>query len=308
MKNLVVLAAALLVIGAVIESREVAILSLMPLTAYVVGSALPPPKVSASRRRVGSYVELSLQTDAAPGVLYVYDSPPPDSPTPPPRRTLFKPPFKKQVKIRYKLEGASAPASLTVISYNLAMNKSSATVFVEPPPDLKEPRLEGPGVEEFQEVRPYQPGDPLRFLNWKIFAKTGDLYVNRYTGAEVKRAVVVIDGRRLKGLVTSAAAKAAQILAEKGYEVTYYVLGHGPAEKIPASFTPSCRGHPPCGDLTLYVGSLHDVCPVRCPRVVYLDAAASNPLVAVRRLSLYKKLRAQGAAVLTQIEDLWKAA
>ncbi|MEZ0318994.1 MAG: DUF58 domain-containing protein [Pyrobaculum sp.] len=306
MKNLVVMAAALLAVGTALENREVALLSLMPLTAYIVGSALPPPRVSASRRRVGSYVELYLQTDAAPGVLRIYDSPPPDSPTPPPRWTLFKPPFKRQVKIRYKLEGASSPASLTVVSYNLAMNKNSAAVYVEPPEKLREPRLEGPGAEEFQEVRPYQPGDPLRSVNWKIFAKTGDLYVNKYAGTEAKHATVVVDGRRLKWLVASVATKAAQILAERGYEVAYYVLGHGPADEIPASYTPSCRGRPPCGDLVLYVGSLHDVCPVQCPRVVYLDAAASNPLVAVRRLPLYNKLKAQGAVVITQVEDLWK--
>ena len=148
----------------------------------------------------------------------------------------------------------------------------------------------------------------MRFINWRAFAKTGELYVNRYTGLETKTAVVVIDARRLRGLVASAAAEAAKMLAERGYAVVFYVLGHGPALEIPKSFTPSCSGSPACGDVTVYVGSLHDVCLVlSCPKTYYIDVAAANPLVAIRRLKLYKELRSAGAVVVRDVAELGRA-
>jgi len=52
------------------------------------------------------------------------------------------------------------------------------------------------------------------------------------------------------------------------------------------------------------VGSLRDPCPVDCPRVVYIDVAARNLLAAIRRLSLYRELRARGAEVLADVEKL----
>jgi len=105
------------------------------------------------------------------------------------------------------------------------------------------------GAEGFAEVKPYQPGDPLRRVNWRAFAKTGELYVNKYAGSERGRAVVVVDARRLRGAVVEAAAKAAAILAERGYDVSYFVLGHGEAQEVPKSFTPSCTGRPPAPTL-----------------------------------------------------------
>jgi uncharacterized protein (DUF58 family) len=34
---------------------------------------------------------------------------------------------------------------------------------------------------EFAEVRPYLPGDEVRTIDWNVTARTGEVYVKRYT-------------------------------------------------------------------------------------------------------------------------------
>jgi len=40
-------------------------------------------------------------------------------------------------------------------------------------------RLQGRGVE-FEEVRPYVPGDEVRDIDWNVTARTGHPYVKRF--------------------------------------------------------------------------------------------------------------------------------
>ena len=40
--------------------------------------------------------------------------------------------------------------------------------------------FKGRGVE-FDEVRPYQPGDEIRFIDWNLMARTGELFTKRFT-------------------------------------------------------------------------------------------------------------------------------
>lgn len=42
-------------------------------------------------------------------------------------------------------------------------------------------------------VRPYQPGDERRHINWKLSARSGDLMVNQYTPAVSQRTLVLLD-------------------------------------------------------------------------------------------------------------------
>jgi len=307
-RPLLLTAVVLLAAGLLLESTDVALLSLMPLAAYALNASLEPPRFAVSRRRVGGAVEVVVESDWRPGVFYIYEPAPVESSAGPLRWRLFKPPFRRRLALRYRLAERVEPLPLVVEAYNPVFTRRRVATYLEEPRATAEPAQLGPGAEEFQEVRPYQPGDSMRFINWRAFAKTGELYVNRYLGPEVKTAVVVVDARRLKGLVLSAAAETAKILAERGYAVSFYVLGHGPAQEVPRSFTPSCSGSPACSDVTVYVGSLRDVCAVlRCPRTYYIDVAASNPLVAIRRLGIYRKLRAAGAAVLRETKELGKA-
>ena len=46
---------------------------------------------------------------------------------------------------------------------------------------------------EFSEHRPYMPGDPLRDLDWKAYAKTDRLYVKQYEEETNLKAYLLLD-------------------------------------------------------------------------------------------------------------------
>lgn len=46
---------------------------------------------------------------------------------------------------------------------------------------------------EFSEHRPYLPGDPLRDLDWKAYAKTGRLYIKQYEEETNLKAYLLLD-------------------------------------------------------------------------------------------------------------------
>ncbi|MFI5208723.1 MAG: DUF58 domain-containing protein [Gemmatimonadales bacterium] len=52
---------------------------------------------------------------------------------------------------------------------------------------------------EFAEHRPYQPGDELRYLDWKVLGKRDRLYVKQYEEETNLRATVVLDVSRSMG-------------------------------------------------------------------------------------------------------------
>ena len=55
-------------------------------------------------------------------------------------------------------------------------------------------RTPGPGME-FYSLREYLPGDPLRSINWKAFARTGDMMVNQKTRDAVTDVFIILDTR-----------------------------------------------------------------------------------------------------------------
>lgn len=52
---------------------------------------------------------------------------------------------------------------------------------------------------EFAEHRPYQPGDELRYLDWKVLGKRDRLYVKQYEEETNLRATLVLDVSRSMG-------------------------------------------------------------------------------------------------------------
>ncbi len=46
---------------------------------------------------------------------------------------------------------------------------------------------------EFSEYRPYQPGDPLRDIDWKVLARTDRLYIKKYEEETNLRCQILID-------------------------------------------------------------------------------------------------------------------
>ena len=45
----------------------------------------------------------------------------------------------------------------------------------------------------FDEVRPYQPGDEIRTIDWNVTARTGETYVKRYTEERELTVMLVVD-------------------------------------------------------------------------------------------------------------------
>lgn len=52
--------------------------------------------------------------------------------------------------------------------------------------------FKGRGVE-FAEVRPYQPGDDVRFIDWNVTARTGDLHTKNFTEERELLVNLVVD-------------------------------------------------------------------------------------------------------------------
>jgi uncharacterized protein (DUF58 family) len=52
--------------------------------------------------------------------------------------------------------------------------------------------FKGRGME-FDEVRPYQPGDEVRTIDWNVSARTGDLFVKRYVEERELTVMLLVD-------------------------------------------------------------------------------------------------------------------
>ena len=52
--------------------------------------------------------------------------------------------------------------------------------------------FKGRGME-FEEVRPYQPGDEVRTIDWNVTARTGEVYVKRYVEERELTVMLVVD-------------------------------------------------------------------------------------------------------------------
>jgi len=79
--------------------------------------------------------------------------------------------------------------------------------------------FKGRGVE-FEEVRPYVPGDEVRDIDWNVTARLGDPYVKRFVEERELTAMVVVDVSRSMRFGTAGAEKrdlAAELCAVLGF-------------------------------------------------------------------------------------------
>ncbi|HLV12148.1 MAG TPA: DUF58 domain-containing protein [Trueperaceae bacterium] len=60
-------------------------------------------------------------------------------------------------------------------------------------------REPGQGVE-FHDFRPYQPGDELRYVDWRVYARTGRLYTRLYQAERSVRLHLVVDDSESMGV------------------------------------------------------------------------------------------------------------
>src|SRR3954462_1485676 len=52
--------------------------------------------------------------------------------------------------------------------------------------------FKGQGME-FEEVRPYVPGDDVRTIDWNVTARTGSPFVKRYTQERERTVLLLVD-------------------------------------------------------------------------------------------------------------------
>src|SRR5215470_12005852 len=79
--------------------------------------------------------------------------------------------------------------------------------------------FQGRGME-FEEVRPYLPGDEVRDIDWNVTARLGDPYVKRFVEERELTAMVVVDISRSMRFGTAGAEKrelAAELCAVLGF-------------------------------------------------------------------------------------------
>lgn len=83
---------------------------------------------------------------------------------------------------------------------------------------------------EFEENRPYQAGDEPRLLNWRLYARSGELYTKVFTEERRPQVFVLIDRRAAMRFGTRRqlkAALAAKIAACYAYQAQHQALAVG---------------------------------------------------------------------------------
>ena len=65
---------------------------------------------------------------------------------------------------------------------------------------------------DYEESRPYQPGDETRFMNWRLSARTGDLQMKVFREERKPSAFILIDRRNSMRFGTQSQLKLTQVL------------------------------------------------------------------------------------------------
>ncbi len=104
----------------------------------------------------------------------------------------------------------------------------------KPFPEVDIAKLGVPGTD-FREIRNYNPGDPVKFINWKATARKGEVMVNQFE-VEGKKAVwIFVDAnpymiygesdRNFLEAAVEAANALAYYFTSRGYRLGMYVIG-----------------------------------------------------------------------------------
>lgn len=84
--------------------------------------------------------------------------------------------------------------------------------------------FKGQGVE-FEDVRPYQPGDDVRMMDWKVTARTGTAHIKRYIEEREQFIYLLVDVSA--SMLDGEGGRKRATMAELGSLITMSAIGNG---------------------------------------------------------------------------------
>ena len=114
-----------------------------------------------------------------------------------------------------------APRTADITRLNSVRAMTRSTLLMD---DIAHIRSSG---EEFRELRPYQPGDPIKSINWKATARNGDAYdvplVNELEPEGRKAIWIFLDTADYMNVGTAASSPMENTIEAAGTLAQYYV-------------------------------------------------------------------------------------
>lgn len=114
-----------------------------------------------------------------------------------------------------------APRTADITRLNSVRAMTRNTLLMD---DIARIRSSG---EEFRELRPYQPGDPIKSINWKATARSGDAYdvplVNELEPEGRKAVWIFLDAAGYMNVGTAASSPMENTIEAAGTLAQYYV-------------------------------------------------------------------------------------
>ena len=247
------------------------------LIVVLLGTALVPPNkivVTRSTQRLvcwaGDGLDVDRQVEVGGGVgpLYVYDRLPPEAEVIGGNnlQVIWKRPGAKTYDLSYRISwpkrgvytlgetaweveaplglhqrtrGSAGPSlEISVVPRTQAIRKvNEIRGRAHSRNPWEDVAIVGPSSTDFTELRPYTPGDPMRWINWKASARSSDsanpLLVNQYEPEGRKAVWIFLDGpdymevgSTLSGLIdqaVEAAGSIAQYYLTRGYTLCAYI-------------------------------------------------------------------------------------
>jgi uncharacterized protein (DUF58 family) len=169
---------------------------------------------------------------------------------------------------------------------------------------------------EFTEYRQYSPGDDLRYLDWRLYARSDRYYLKRFEDETNLRCYLLVDLSRSMGFgsltydkatyAKTAAATIAYFLALQRDAVGLVTFDEAIKEYLPARFRPGhlhrlmmCLEHAPAGTGTDLAAPLEQVAKTAAKRgVVVLLSDLLAPIEAVETRLAYLRSRGHEVVVL----------
>lgn len=109
-------------------------------------------------------------------------------------------------------------------------------------------RWKGPS-HEFAQHRPYTPGDELKTLDWKVFARQDRFYVREYQAEQALNAVLLLDASGSMGFSADGRPTKWEVASKLALGIGYLVLSGGDEAGLTVFDTEPRHGAPSRGSM-----------------------------------------------------------